>query len=274
MCHGYTVMTMSAPDAQPDSFDARPVGNPPFIRISAGKALPHMFVIRARLGGEGLRVEVLGEVGLSGHVRIARLVIEPSRASGTLTARAIRGVSVERLVQRAAAELAEPCTEVAITDRVTGFTVPSDPDHAFTGPERWRSRGSPQETVVHVAEVYNKALGDNDAAPAVAVVNDTGYSRSQVARYVRAAREQGLIPPVGQRELPKIVPQPHPTAPPAMTMSDEEFRAHQEAVQRLVNLGIISTANPRDDQGRELRAFDPGTGEWLSVEEQERRDAK
>lgn len=43
------------------------------------------------------------------------------------------------------------------------------------------------------ARVYSDAVKRGSRAPAVAVANEMGYSRSQVARYIRRARELGLL---------------------------------------------------------------------------------
>jgi hypothetical protein len=70
---------------------------------------------------------------------------------------------------------------------------------AAVGPReegRLRVRQQAEADSRTAARIYSAAVAAGNKAPAVAVADAMNRSRSQVARYIRSARELGLLPPL------------------------------------------------------------------------------
>ncbi|HZU54821.1 MAG TPA: hypothetical protein VFA06_03025 [Actinocrinis sp.] len=90
------------------------------------------------------------------------------------------------------------------------FQIPGDPPYQawFSPPAEAGVRGKrvSNDRVAEAAQVYAEALAAGSNAPGEAVAKALGYSRATAARRIRAARERGLLPPLGQERESAAAP--------------------------------------------------------------------
>lgn len=79
-----------------------------------------------------------------------------------------------------------------MTFRVPGATPPGRMQ-IHQGPHEHRGRETPQDRITKAAELFRQATAAGSAAPVKDVGIALGYSTSQASRYLKAAREQGIL---------------------------------------------------------------------------------
>jgi hypothetical protein len=152
----------------------------------------------------------LGEPEVSGRIEVAVIddvrpvVIEVairSRARDPITTSMLRQVLVDQLLQAAVQKATVPLSEYedwlkSLPEARTPAPWPREAPAAepLTAQERVRSRAD--EDARTAAQLYTEALASGSRAPAMAVVEKMNRSRAQVARYIRRARELGLLAPL------------------------------------------------------------------------------
>lgn len=80
-----------------------------------------------------------------------------------------------------------------LTFRVPGITPPNEME-IYQGPRPGRGRQTPQDRIAAAAELYKRAVAAGSVAPVKDVGIALGYSTSQASRYLKTAREKGLLP--------------------------------------------------------------------------------
>jgi hypothetical protein len=177
---------------------------PARVRTGPDAAAPARFTAAVQLAVPDLRVDVDILVTPGGLPTVQRLTVWASPTTA-LTSSSLRQVLLDPVVRAAVAAASGPTTERP--DLMPGaFQVKGDPEG-----QAWVSApAGADDRVRQVARLYNEALSAGSKAPALDVSETVHISRSQVARYIRKARDLGLIPPVGEvfRPVPAAAPQP------------------------------------------------------------------
>jgi hypothetical protein len=122
-----------------------------------------------------------------------------SKVKTPVTTSMLRSVLVDQLLQRAIEEATVPASvrEEWLASLPPGIRGPQGEDKAAVGlsaVERRRSHADDDARTA--AQIYLEAVATGSRAPGVAVANRMNRSRAQVARYIRRARELGLLPPL------------------------------------------------------------------------------
>lgn len=176
-----------------------------------GFAAPNELTASADLEEVGLVVTFAVRVAVGGTYHVVRLGVQP-RGMGTqpvITSRALRAIRLDELAREAVRKLERPV--VMREDYAPGaFQIIDDPERIWanygsfrdiTNPEDliWVSRPvlgqrrAPREQAEIAARLYTEAVASGSRAPTQAVADQLGYSRSQVSRMIRTARDLGLL---------------------------------------------------------------------------------
>lgn len=132
------------------------------------------------------RIAIIGTIRVlpGGHAAMVEMTIQPGPATGSIdtpvTTSALRRVHVDQIVKAALAE--------ATVDMPPGSDV--DAERVTE-----RVQSSVKARASGAAKVYADAVAQGSKAPTEAVAAALGVSRPQASRYVRAARDAGLLPP-------------------------------------------------------------------------------
>ena len=145
-----------------------------YLRTGPDTKVPALF--GASFALEKPRAAVMIEVFVGADLRpyVAELTIR-ANVQTPITTSVLRQVLVDQLLREAMAKA----------------TVRSPNS---TPVEEARARGHGEEDARRAAEIYSEAVATGSKAPAVAVANVMNRSRAQAARYIRKARELGLLP--------------------------------------------------------------------------------
>lgn len=163
-----------------------------------GYAAPSLIVAVARLEGLGLTVNLDVRVDQGGTVRVTAVRVQSS-APGAVTSRALRAIRLDQLARDAVQQLESP---VSMRDDIApgAFQVAGEPaDQAWISPVPGRRQASP-ELAEQAARIYAAAVAEGSGSPTMAVAHRLGYSRSQASRFIKAAREAGLLDPAITKE--------------------------------------------------------------------------
>lgn len=198
-----------APDAHWTLID-RHTAVPRWFRVTFQLEEP-TFLVYLNVGMEGTkpiarRIEIVrGWLNEDGTI---------SRGDGGVTTTNLRQILVDRLVRRAvelvrrpaepAPEGAEvfsligiPPEEIAAMApaffRVPGVTPPGGHQVAFDAAFERRERDTTADRIMRAVEFYKRAIASGSNAPVKDVGIALGYSTSQASRYLKAARERGLL---------------------------------------------------------------------------------
>jgi hypothetical protein len=187
-------------------------------RIALDVAVPEEFNAQAELEGLPLLVTFRVVVGVGGQPQIKELHLKATEGA-TVTTSGLHRVLVDQLIKAAVAEASKqvrPRPDVG----PGAFEVP-DPDAwdaAFPAPggvpharpivvvdvEESLPTGTRQqrqdERARQAAKIYAAAVNSGSRAPGDAVATEMGYSRSQAARYIKRARELGILPPADAKD--------------------------------------------------------------------------
>jgi hypothetical protein len=190
------------------------------IRTGPDTAVPSRFTASIYLQQPELTVSlyvIVDQAGTRPRVVDARLQVDV-RASITTTL--MRRVLVDQLL-KAALDAATVRVEGRPDIHPGAFMATGDPkDQAWVSPPpRSSAHGDAalRDRAREAARIYSDAVMRGSRAPAVAVANEMGYSRAQVARYIRRARELGLLPPLGK-----------PVDKPVSPNNEEQSRGSRE----------------------------------------------
>ena len=127
---------------------------------------------------------------------VGPVVVELNIRSATrtpVTTSVLRQVLVDQLLREAMTAAAVP----ASVREEWLATVPPNQTATTTEPTEHTQADLDAHTA---AQLYSEAVASGSKSPAVVVGNTMGKSRAQVARYIRRARELGLLPPLGSSE--------------------------------------------------------------------------
>lgn len=122
-----------------------------------------------------------------------------ANAQTPITTSGLRRVLIDQMVVRAMEKATVPASvrEEWLASLPAEFRTPaptaSDNPAASAAANK---RGRADADARAAAEIYLEALATGSKAPGVAVANRMNRSRAQVARYIRRARELGLLPPL------------------------------------------------------------------------------
>lgn len=169
------------------------------IRTGRDTAVPSRFGATIKLQQPELTVWLDVIVAQAGtRPRVVQLQVHVD-ARASVTTSIMRRVLVDQLLN-AAMSAATIRIEGRPQLHQDGFSAPADPDGQawVSPPPRSVAHGDAElrARATEAARIYSDAVAGGSRAPAVAVANEMGYSRAQVARYIRRARELGLLPPL------------------------------------------------------------------------------
>ncbi|MFJ9903949.1 hypothetical protein ACIRVK_13760 [Streptomyces sp. NPDC101152] len=170
-----------------------------WVKTGPDTAVPSRFDVRIDLADPDLTIAMTITVGSGGRALVREFAVSPRDFSATVTTRMLRKIPLERLLRASL----ENVTRKAIARpdiHPDAFQMPGDPEsQAWVSPQPGAGRGRevPKDRIARAAEVYKQALASGNRAPAEAVAEAMHYSRATAARDIRAARERGLLPPVG-----------------------------------------------------------------------------
>lgn len=175
--------------------------------VAPGRAAPSWFDAKVTLGELPLELTITVVIGPGGEPLAKRLDIT-AQASEVITTSGLRRVLVDQLLKAAVAEASFPVEYVhGITDDpgAIAYKTPGpgplgeegpiinvDVSGHLPGDTRQQRQ---DERARQAAKIYAAAVNSGSRAPGDAVATEMGYSRSQAARYIRRARELGILPP-------------------------------------------------------------------------------
>lgn len=184
--------------------------------IAEGVAAPDRFEAEIEVAELPFSVIVTVMIGFGGEA-LAKRVEAVAPEDGSVTTSALRKVLVDQLVKAAVSEAA---FEVKMQPRgAGGISSGSSADAAFVvdGPDPFGGPGPvtymqpdalpltgrqqrQDERARRAAAIFSEAVASGSRAPSDAVAREMGYSRSQAARYIKHARELGLLPALDEKE--------------------------------------------------------------------------
>lgn len=184
------------------------------VRFSARFLLSEpLFVVSMDLAMEGIRPVVRRIEAVRGRVNERGIVVD---TEGGITTTNLRQILVDRLVRLAVEKVRQPIeqlpeearaqlirggAEPAFADRFTrnafripGVTPPGQ--YQFSPPPPAHTeRKSTRDRVAEAAQHYRQAVENGSHAPGKDVALVMGISTSQASRYLKSAREAGLLDP-------------------------------------------------------------------------------
>jgi hypothetical protein len=145
-----------------------------YIPVSPTSVVPDRFFAEMYLSEIGLVVGLTVRVAIGGRPRVTEINVESSSRT-PLTSTLLRRIPLESLTREAMAA-------VPAGARRDGGVKSGGGDRTACA-----------------AAFYAEAQASGNQAPTVTVAAALGCSRAQASRYIRAARESGLLPPVARR---------------------------------------------------------------------------
>lgn len=174
---------------QPKNFAIESVRVSPYepaarVRIGPTAYVPRRFFATIVLTEPRAEVEMVVRVSAFGQASATEIKIETAPHE-SITTSTLRRILIDPMLRAAVAKATLPAEPVG--DSPTTFrTVEGD---------LWSSPPvGTDERVVAAARIYTEAKAARNRAPTEAVAAALGYSRAQAARYVKRARETGLLP--------------------------------------------------------------------------------
>lgn len=182
-----------------DSVFITPVAPIEYLPTGPQTAVPTRFEAHFALDtpAANVTIEVFVDQALGPVVQ--SLQLRPKGATTSVGTTLLRQVPVDQLVQHAVAEAtvttaaqAEPQPpHHASPDKTGPATYPQEP----TPTASERTRAQSDEDARTAARLWSNAVASGSKRPGIEVAEAMNRSRAQVARYVRRARELGLLPP-------------------------------------------------------------------------------
>jgi hypothetical protein len=173
--------------------------------VAPDREVPAWFDAEIKLADFPLTVTITVVIGL-GYEAFAKRVELVAADGSAVTTSGIRKVLVDQLVKAAVAEASTPVQrrdELVVSGEGAAwetagpgplgepgpiFRMTVQPFPATTRQQRLDERAR------QAAKIYAAAVNSGSRAPGDAVATEMGYSRSQAARYIRRARELGILP--------------------------------------------------------------------------------
>jgi hypothetical protein len=191
--HGVTRMPKNFVIDRVQTSDHR--GN--WIRSGRTNIVPEEFKARISLFDSEMFVFMTIRVDPGGQARVIDLRVELAEdGADAITTTTLRRVLVDPMLRAALAVATKTVKER--DDVLPGVNPPVFQVEGDGGDENARVYWSPpagaNERTAQAAEVYQQAVVSGSRAPTEAVAAAMGYSRAQAARYIRAARDAGLLP--------------------------------------------------------------------------------
>jgi hypothetical protein len=171
-----------------------------YLSTGSDTAVPSRFEAHFVLGIPEASVTI--EVFISTDLRPVVLDLSiRSKVRTPITTSTLRQVLVDQLLNAALAEATVPATVrddwlASLPASVQPQSRRIDPKEAPASSKDHRPSGRAGSDALMAAQIYSEAVAAGNRAPAVAVANAMNRSRSQVARYIKRAREQGLLAPL------------------------------------------------------------------------------
>lgn len=195
-----------------------------WVAVSPTEAIPTRFYIRANLARPDCDVVLLAVVGSDGEPKIKTAQVSvPMPGDAELTTSTMRGVLIHQLMKLAIEKVARPVRQRPDV-RPGAFQLEGEPDNGFwVGPVPREGRGSqtPRDRIGEAARIYREAVGRGSRAPVKDVATIMHISASQVSRYLKAARQDGLL-----EDVPAPTPGPGRIVPATVEVNetpDERF---------------------------------------------------
>lgn len=171
-----------------------------YLSTGSNTAIPNRF--QANFGLEKPPAAVVLEVFVGADLRPVAISVKVQASTKTpVTTSVMRQILIDQLVQRAVEEATVPAStrEEWLATLPPGAVQPTDRSDAAPSADQ-RTRTQADDDARRAALIYAEAVSRGNRAPAVAVANVMNRSRTQVARYIRRARELGILPPLGETE--------------------------------------------------------------------------
>lgn len=182
---------------RPRNFEIAHVATEPaeraaMVSTGPGLAAPSRFMAYVQLAIPSLRL-TLAIIVTSGGLPIVDYVTIWGNGQDPLSSGLLRKVLLDPIIRAAVAEASVPVTDRP--DVAPGaFHVDGEPEEQL-----WVSTpAGATERVQQIARLYNEALTAGSRSPGLEAANAVHISRAQAARYIKRARDLGLIPPVGE----------------------------------------------------------------------------
>lgn len=160
------------------------------VLTAQGKAAPSTFVADVRLAEPDLLVEVGIRMQAGGRPVVHHVTVWATPAT-PLTSGSLHKVLLDPIVRAALEEAQQPVEEMP--DFAPGaFHVPGEPEEQL-----WVSTPArADDRVRQIARLYKEAVTAGSKSPGLDAANAVGISRAQAARYIKRARDLGLLPPL------------------------------------------------------------------------------
>ncbi|MDX3662285.1 hypothetical protein PV646_33700 [Streptomyces sp. ID05-26A] len=171
-----------------------------YLSTGPNTAIPNRFQANFQL--ESPPAAVALEVFVGTDLRPVAISVKVQASTKTpVTTSVMRQILIDQLVQRAVEEATVPASkrEQWLATLPPGAVQPTDRSDAAPSADQ-RTRTQADDDARRAALIYAEAVSRGNRAPAVAVANVMNRSRTQVARYIRRARELGILPPLGETE--------------------------------------------------------------------------
>ena len=158
-------------------------------RVSPTKAVPNHFTVSVLLAEPRVNVDLEIRVVTGGQPQVIQVSVrEMPPLVGGVTSTTLRSLPLDHIVRATMTWVAEQSPDL-IEGSIPGwFRLEAD------GPDVLR-RGSVDERVAQAAQIYRAATAAGSKAPTEAVATSMHVSRATASRYIRGARDIGMLPP-------------------------------------------------------------------------------
>jgi len=176
------------------------------IRTGLETGAPSPFTAHVVLTRPSLLVQMDVRLHKGGVPQIIELRMQPNNEP-TITSGALRGVALDRLLRDVLREAESPVENLP-EFAPNAYRLPGDKSDVFRVgvPAKSRVQQRGDAMAARAAEIYKQAVAHGSQAPAAAVATEMDRSRGQAARYIRRARELGLLPQLDGTVTPQMPP--------------------------------------------------------------------
>lgn len=171
-----------------------------YLSTGPDTAVPSRFEARFVLGIPEATVTIEVFVGADLRPTVIDMHIR-TKVLGPITTSLLRQILIDQLLDAALTEATVPASVreewlASLPPHIQQQAVPpARPRNPTPSPDE-RARSRVDEDARLAAQIYSEAVAAGSRAPAVAVANTLKRSRAQAARYIRRARELGLLSPL------------------------------------------------------------------------------
>lgn len=186
------------------------LGSVPFVPVDADHVVPARFslifelsepplVVRITIVMEGTKPSVRHLEITRGHLEYGEdpSVTRVVEDDGAITTTVLRQVLIDQLVRAALEKVRWPKKLVSETRQTILTRLPAEvAEEAYRILESSApGRPATKTRIAQAADAYKKAVAAGSKAPQKEVALAMGFSTSQVSRYLKSARENGLLDP-------------------------------------------------------------------------------